>query len=254
MNLEQELRALAAEIEYPPTPELAGVVGARLRAAGARRPGRAWIPRGRRLAIALAILVAIPAGALAASDSARDAILRALGLRGVEVRRVPQLPRGLGHNLALGSRVTLAAGRAASPFGLLLPPSLGPPDEVYRSLQPPGGQVALIWRARPGLPRAATTGLGALLTEVRGSGTRDFAQKLLGPGTRAEPVSVGGHPGLWITGTPHGFAYLDARGMIRAETLRLAGDTLVWERDGLVLRLESALSKRDAIALGASLR
>jgi hypothetical protein len=89
---------------------------------------------------------------------------------------------------------------------------------------------------------------------VRGTGTRDYLEKFLGPGSRAEPVSVGGRPGLWLTGTPHGFAYLDARGVIRAETLRLAGDTLVWERGGLVLRLESALSKRRAIALAASLR
>jgi undecaprenyl diphosphate synthase len=191
---------------------------------------------------------------IALDYSARDAILRALGLRGVEVRRVPELPRGLGRNLALGSRVTLGAARAATPFRLLLPARLGRPDEVYRSEAAPGGQVALVWRARPGLPRAAETGLGALLTEVRGSGTRDFVRKLLGPGSRAEPVSVAGHPGLWLTGAPHGLGYLDARGIIRAETLRLAGDTLIWERNGLVLRLESALSKRDAIALGASLR
>ena len=35
---------------------------------------------------------------------------------------------------------------------------------------------------------------------------------------------------------------------------RLAGNTLLWERDGITYRLEAALARDDAIAVAVSLR
>jgi hypothetical protein len=65
---------------------------------------------------------------------------------------------------------------------------------------------------------------------------------------------VRGAPGVWISGRPHDFAYLDARGRARVETLRLAGNTLVWRHGEVLLRLEARVSKRRALRIARSLR
>ena len=92
--LESRLRALAAETEFPPTPDVAAAVRTRIAVAPvppkrfrfARRPSR------RALAVAIACVVALPAAAIAAVPGARHAVLDWLGLRSVRVRTVPALP------------------------------------------------------------------------------------------------------------------------------------------------------------------
>jgi hypothetical protein len=66
-------------------------------------------------------------------------------------------------------------------------------------------------------------------------------------------VRVGADPGVWIAGRPHAFAYLDARGQARLETLRLAGNTLLWNHDGVLVRLEAAVSQHMALKIAASM-
>jgi hypothetical protein len=74
-------------------------------------------------------------------------------------------------------------------------------------------------------------------------------------GAEIETVRVGDHPGYWISGAPHAvfFVCYDA-GECREERYRLAGNVLVWERDGITLRLESSLSRADAVTIGESMR
>jgi hypothetical protein len=93
-----------------------------------------------------------------------------------------------------------------------------------------------------------------LLGETRGSGSQRFLMKTVGPGTRARNVRVGPARGAWITGRPHEVLFVDARGQIVADTVRLAGATLLWERAGLVLRLEGARTLREALGVARSLR
>jgi hypothetical protein len=59
-------------------------------------------------------------------------------------------------------------------------------------------------------------------------------------------------PGYRITGRPHAFVYVDARGRTREETLRLAGDTLLWTRDGISYRLEGPVSAARALRIARS--
>ena len=40
----------------------------------------------------------------------------------------------------------------------------------------------------------------------------------------------------------------------QAETLRLAGNTLLWEQDGVTFRLEAQVSRDDALRIAASFR
>jgi hypothetical protein len=57
-----------------------------------------------------------------------------------------------------------------------------------------------------------------------------------------------------LEGSPHFVVFRDARGDYREDSLRLAGDTLVWEREAVLLRLEGLASLEDALRVAASVR
>lgn len=245
IDVERHLTEIGRELRYPPTPDLGAAVAERVRAQGApHRP-----PPRRTLALAAVALLLLAAGAAAAVPASRHAVLDWLGLRSVRIERVPKLP-GLppgraGGDLALGTRTTLPAARARVTFRVLVP-SL-PPDEVYLSGSPAGGRVSLAYAARAGRPRM-------LVTEFRGSQPRGFLTKTLGPGTTAEPIRVTGDPGVWIAGRPHVLIFRDARGEVQNETVRLAGNTLLWEHAGVLLRLEAQTSKGAALRIAQAMR
>ena len=69
-----------------------------------------------------------------------------------------------------------------------------------------------------------------------------------------EQVTVGGEPGYWFSGEPHFFTYQDTAGNSREEQTRLAGNTLIWQRGGLTLRIEGQIGRQEALALARSMR
>src|SRR3954471_10510578 len=128
-ELEMRLRAMGAA-GFPPAPDLAEAVGARLRAGERPAPARrGFAPR--TVAIALAVL-AIPAAAVAAVPDTRHAVLDWLGLRHVRVERGEPLPHLPGLRRAdLGTRldsVHEASDRAG--FAVQVPGALGAPGAV----------------------------------------------------------------------------------------------------------------------------
>lgn len=278
-DLERALIDLGPRLAYPPTPDLAPAVRARLAAhPHARRPPRRgfFTPRwGLALAAVFVLLAGIP---LVVSPSARTAVAERLGLRGVKITYVPTAPAPtpasptgapvpVEVHLGLGEPLTLAEAPARVPYRVLLPslPDLGPPDQVFVTQVVPGGQVALVYRPRPGIPDTTEagvrprpglpgTGVGILLTQFRGDFAPEFLGKGIGPGTRLEQVTVNGAPGYWIEGQPHALFYRDANGEIHDDRVRLAGNTLLWEQDGLTLRLESALTREEALRIAESVR
>ena len=257
--LEQALVALGDELSYPPTPDLARCVRARLAAEpGPRRtPWPILLPLRRTAMLAVLVLVIVAGAVLSLSPSARDALARRLWLRGLEISYVPSMNAPpIGTALDLGDRLTLADARSRVAFPVLLPADrvLGQLDEVYVGEPPPGGQLALVWHARPALATAAETGLSVLLTQFRGDTEAGLMGKSLGPGTRLEEVVVNGQLGSWVEGNPHLFVYRDANGRVREETIRLVGNTLVWQQGGLIVRLETALSKDETLRIAASVR
>lgn len=235
------------------------------------------------LATLLLALVAL-AGVLVTSPAARTALAERFGLRGVQIRHLPQAPalsspipgerpgagtpplpssggtappvRREASTLGVGDRVTLAEAQARVGFEPVAPAALGPPDEVYVSGTPVGGQVALVYRPRADLPAAGASDVGLLLTQFRGDLNVEpgVLGKGLAPGTTIQAASVGDGRGLWIAGQPHVFFFRDAGGQVRDETVRLAGNTLLWERGRLTLRLEAALPRDEAVAIAASVR
>ena len=251
-DLEQALVDLGRELAYPPTPQLAVAVRRRL-ADASMRPRREWrwVPRlDRRFALALAAVLAVAAIVLAVSPDAREAVAERLGLRGVQIQQVPAVSAPRATQLNLGEPVTLDQARARVAYQIDVPVVLGPPDEVYLSNTPVGGQVALVYYPRSDLPQANTTGVGGLLTEFRGNVRSTAALgKGIPPGTHLEEVQVDGGRAFWIEGDPHTFFYMDARGQIQTESTRLAANVLLWEHGDVTLRFESALPRDAALAL-----
>jgi hypothetical protein len=255
-GIERALIALRDELDWPPTPDLAGATRARLAAEPARRPARALrLPRlAPAVAIALAVVVALGA-VLAASPDVRATLGRLLGIGAVRIERVDRLPDvAPARELHLGRRTTLAGAGRAARLPVVSIRALGPPDAVYVADGVAGGAVSLVYVARAGLP-ASTAGTGALLTELRGDPI-SFVKKLLTGTTRLQSVQIAGEPGFWIQGS-HTIALLDAQGRPVEQRPRLAGNTLVWLHrlpggPPLTYRLETALDKAGALRLARS--
>jgi hypothetical protein len=242
-------------------------VSARLEEGPARAPTRAprrwsWPAGWRRLAVAGLAAVLLAAAVLVASPGTREAVARRLGLRGIGVQiggppppTVTTAP-GTRLDLGLGTPVPLEEARRRVGFPVLVPTTggLGRPDAVFLSESvPPGGRVDMVWRARPGLPASPFTDAGLLITQFRGEPTPEFLKKVTGAGL-VSFVEVGGEPGYWFSGEPHFFTYRDAAGQLRDEQTRLAGNTLIWQRGDLTLRLEGELSREEAIRIAESMR
>jgi hypothetical protein len=247
-DLDRELRALS--VEWPETPDIAAAVAARLREAPPAR--RRWRPRPA-LAYALAAVLAAAAIGLAASPSARSAILEFLGLKSVRVeRREPRAALGP-VDLDLGRRVSLDEARRRAGFDVLVPglPPLRAPDAAYVDTGP--FRVALVYGARPGIPRSPETRVALLVVELRAE-VGPLVQKSIGEGTRLDRFRIDGDPAYYISGRVHGFAYEDERGSGHFEEPRLAGNVLLVERGGLLLRIEGRVSRDQAVRIVRSMR
>jgi hypothetical protein len=252
IELEEQLSGL--ELDWPAAPNLAPAVLSRLTVR--RRP---WFENRWAMAAAAAILVL---AALAGYPPSREAIAGWINLH-TFFRTVPHLatptplpPGPLGQRLGLGQRTMLPQARSAVKWHLLVPGSLGPPDEVYVEPAvdaPSGGEVTLVYSARSGIPAAGETGVGVLITEARGAINSQFFGKMIGPDTTIEPVTVAGSSGYWVSGAPHVFVFVDSTGAVRYETLRLATNTLLINVGGTVVRIEGNLTKAQALEIAASL-
>jgi hypothetical protein len=163
----------------------------------------------------------------------------------------------------LSDAVKAASVEAASRlvgFTVIVPGALGPPDEVYTRVTSQDAQAFLVYKPRsgspttPAIPGSAQTGVGVLVTEVRGSFDFGLLGKLLGPGSRAEQLTVNGVPGVWIEGAPHQFFYRQPNGQFIQDTLRLAGNVLIWNSGDILIRVEADVPKEVALVVAASMR
>jgi hypothetical protein len=274
-ELEAALRDVGAHIAYPPSTDLVPAVRARIeaqRSGGLRQllrsPRYAFAPALATLALlALATLAFTPLGAQAAE---------ALGLRGILIFRTaetpaPATPRPSPSASAsvppagvMSGAAKVASVDAASQqvgFTVIVPSALGTPDEVYTGTTRAGDpQVFLVYQPRPAsatlpaIPQSAQTGIGVLVTEVRGTFDVAILGKVLGPGTKVEQLTVNGAPGVWIEGAPHDFFYRQLNGNFVQDTLRLAGNVLVWNDGAILLRIEAEIPKDAALRIASTMR
>ena len=223
MELESELRALAAEIEWPSTPALRPELAPRARPS--------W--RARPVALALAVVAVAVAAAFAVPQS-RGAILRFLGLGAVRVQFVDRLPAAQERPLAAGLGPPISAAVAR---GVLGRAPLQPPLTPSPILHETDGVVSLLFRQE---------GDPVLLSEIASSGG-PVLKKIALAGASVRWVRAGNDPGIWIARGRHLVLFPRA-------AARVAGNTLIWQHGDLTLRLEGAqLTLRDALALAAKI-
>jgi hypothetical protein len=258
-ELIRDLAALAQRLDYPPTPDVAGAVRARLQSAPAMRPvGRRWawlrLRAPRAIAVSIALLLVLAGSVLAASPAARHAILDLFDLRGarIETTTTPA-PEPSRRKLNLGERMSLvqAAGRLG--FQPLIPAAVGRPDAVHLDPRIPGGEISLLYRPEPGLPQTETTGLGLLVSEFRGDLNPEYLTKVVPEAASVKRLRIRSHRGAWLAGAPHFFFYRPPAGGVREAPLAVAQNVLVLERGRLLLRFEGAFSLRKAKQIARSL-
>jgi hypothetical protein len=223
-ELERRLTALATEVDWPETPAFEP----RLEPVGRPRPSRR---RALVLGIALALLAL---GIAFAVPPARSAILDFFRLGGVTVERVATLPEAEQRALSAGLGDPVGAGVAEAVLGAPFP--LPDTDGEVRLYERDGIVSALLATPEPVLLSAIRPGFdGSLLKKLAANAT-------------VEHVSIDpGVEGLWIEGEPHVVFWLEA-------PPRLAGNVLLWERDGITYRLEGrTLTKARALELAREL-
>jgi hypothetical protein len=272
-QLAQALTDLGNRIAWPPVPDVRARVLARISAPRRSEWWRAfWSPRyafaPALVTIALALLAV-----LVFSPQARATATDILRLRGVEIFRGPvpsptpspsrspgsiQTPTPL-PTAGLGVLVSLDEAKARAGYAVVMPtdPALGAPDAVYLRATPTSTAVSFVYLQRGGIPTSPQAGVAAIFTEIAG-GTVDerFFGKVTDPSTTVENVTVNGQPGFWIEGTPHFFFYRPAGNpaAVEQETLRLAGNTLIWAQGDLLMRLEAQVDQATALRIAASVR
>lgn len=238
--------ALAAlDVEWPPTPELAGPVLARVTT---QPPRIARLPLSRRRRI---LLLAATAALLLGGAAVAARLVIDLGAVVVEV------PEGTGalptsSPAPFGEAISLeeAADLLGEPVGV--PTALGPPDRLWadRVITDAGEvvRVTLAWRAGADLPAIEGSRFGAVL--MRFEGETNVASKEVYEGTGTlEPVHVAGVEGVWTSG-PHLLQLLTADGVVY---VRVDGNVLLWPDGPYTLRLETALPRDRAIRIAGSI-
>ena len=264
--LENVLRSLARQIDYPAERDLVVAVRDRIEAGPAVRRGPAarlawWLRNAavalREPAFAATMVVVLVSVALILSPAARVAVADWLGFDDVRVTfdEPPVRPTpAVGDDLRLGDPVSLAEARSRVGFEVMVPSELGAPDEVYFDEFVSDGQISLVYRERDDLPRAPDSLVGAIVTQFEADFLdQEFYEKFLGASATVQEVTVSGVRGVWID-QAHAIIFRDADGRQDVEESRLSGPSLIWEKDGIVYRLESNLPVGRALIVAESLR
>ena len=237
-ELERALLAVGQNLEVPAAPDLTGAVRARL----AEGRGPSLFSR-RVLVVALAVL-AVAVGAALAVPQARSTIKDWLGIGNVTIRYVDELPpveQATG-DLGLGEQMSLEEARERAGFRVRVPTveGLDDPPKVYFNDQ--SRQVAFLYGSeeKPKLLITQADARGAIEKIVNLNVTE---QELI--------VVEPGYAGVWLYGEKHAIFYPSTA---REEPFRLVGNALVYEIDGVTLRMEAEISKDEALRIARSMR
>jgi hypothetical protein len=122
---------------------------------------------------------------------------------------------------------------------------------VWVEVAPP--RASFVYARRPGIAPSPHTNAAVLLTQFQAQ-VSPVLQKAVGAGARITPLRVPHARAFLIAGRPHGFAWRAPDGSVQFEDRRLAGTTLLVERDdGILLRAEGRLSASRSRALAREL-
>ena len=265
IDLERSLGELADRLEVPGGDWLVDDVLRQI-----DEPARVVTPRrGLRLAGAVVVVLAV---ALIVVPGPRRAIARWLGFDSVRIEpgavTVPTVaasiapatdPPGTASasttttpvpELGLGAPVSIDEAMSNTGLPDPTPALLGDPQSVHVEQPPARGQIVLVYAPSPILPESSVTGAGALVSVLPAHIEDGFFQKTLGDST-VQSVDVGGAVGYWIEGTPHQLLF-EFGNEVLPDTLRLATNTLLWQRGDYVYRLEADITLETALRIAAS--
>ena len=255
LELERTLSEIGERLPHP-SRDMWPEVRERIAKQRARRWWPVAIPRRMLAPIAATVAVLlVVAVALTPDLVARAAEI--LGLRGVQIFRVSETPTPVRSPVATPTfagqpALSLADASKTAGFQVEAPADLGEPDAIYVETAPV--RVTLVYRTRTGIPVSPVAGVSAIVVELRGRLDQAVIGKTTGPEARLESVPLNGGVAYWLSGQPHQFFYFDPNGNFQPETLRLAGNTLLWERGGLTYRLEAQVSKEEAVRIASTFR
>lgn len=241
---DEELGVLLVDLgtAVEPGGDAAAMVAARLgRDDRDDRGGRPRPVAPRWLVAAAIVLVAV--ATILAVAPAREAVARWLGVGAVRIETGAPGATTPSSTVPSGP-VDVAALERSLPFDIrLLDPGLAG-DPLGAEVDPavPTGLVEV---------RYAEVSLIEIASEPGGS---PALGKIVGMGTELRPVTVGESDGFWLVGAPHDIAYLAPDGVVRNDTVRRAGNVLLWADGDVTYRIEGAASVDEALGLAASLR
>jgi hypothetical protein len=223
-DLERDLVALGAVLDLPVERDLAPAVLARLHRH--KHTGR-W----RRAAGIAALVLVVGLAATMAVPDARTAVLRFLGIEGATVIRVDELPPATPAPPVFGESVGIEEAERVVGFRPLLIDGRDPDDVRIDRFSP---FFIMLLYGEPALRLRLIQMVGGTI------------EKYVQMEQRVERVKVDGRPGIWVEGR-HVVSGLFG-------LPRLAGNALLWEQEGLTLRLEGRFTKEQALDLARSVR
>ena len=229
--------------------------------------------RSRRRLLLVAAAVLLVVAIAAALPGPRRTVARWFGIGTVEIRTVPDSQSTGESRSASNDREPVASSMSAGSASTTTRPATTTTSPVdLDALGPPVSAAAAM--EATGLPLPVATALGepaswrlpggrqivgvypvddhVVLVGLLGGLTDSASFSKQVTAGFASRLMVDGAPGVWITGGEHLFAVLDESGVIAVDPVRVAVDTLLWERDGLTYRIEGATSLDQALTLAES--
>ncbi len=215
-DVEAALRDLGRQIHVPEPPDLTASVLTRINAPRRRNP---WLT---------ALLAALTAFAIAfaVSPAVRAGVQNLLEFAGVEFRT--EAPQSIAPPLP-SNEISLDEARAQMPFEIHLPQELGTPDKVTVH----EGRFVTLYYGDLRLDQFDGTIRSTIGKLLAGNGIEQIGDK------------------VWIP-YPHRIFYIDRNGEWHDEDPHGAGQTLIWQRDQVTMRLEGDLTKERALEISES--
>lgn len=251
-KFEAQVRKLAGQMRYPPTPDIASIIAAQLMNETNR--GR---KRYLRIAIQASFAVIVLFLAAMLVPGVRAAVLEFLQIGSVRIQLATRTPSpaastpnpfptpypSLFSSVDLGGETTLQAAQEQVDFTILLPnyPSdLGKPDRVFLQDQN-GDLLVLIWMDPLDNNRASLSLIEMEPTAFISKGS---------PETITE-TTVNDAPAVWLQGEHYLFLTSARSGL--GINVTILGNVLIWEKDGITFRLESSLELEESTLIAESL-
>ena len=272
VELERRLEALAAQVPCPPLQPFTEQI-LRLIAATPAQPSPARHPTRRRRA---SLVAAAIAASMLILPGPRGAVARWFGFDSVRIERgpAPTVPASAttdttaaapGQPSASTSATSLpaadalaglgpgvsSADAAASGLPLPTPSALGPPASIHVVDIRGVIQLVAVYAPAAALPPSPVVAVGALVSVFPAHIDEGYFGKFLDTATTIESFTLDGSQAIWIEGAPHQIAVV-VDGEPVVDTLRLATNTLLLERDGLVLRIEANITRAAALRIAAT--